>query len=279
MEKIHVNIHDKNFIHSISEDGFDTASAGLEPTKLQWVRGLYKWDGVTVFTDYYLTDPVVDLVESKHKVAWLVEPKSIHPWAYDNILSVEDKFDKIYTHDADLLNRGDKYVRSIVGSCRVPKQDRKIYDKSKNISIIASHKRDTEGHQFRHAIIKACPELDAWGSGYKRFDSKLDPLKDYMFSIAVMNSRVDNYFTEILTDCIACGTVPIFWGTPNIGDFFNTDGIIEFANFDDFAKVKLSRDVYCDMLPAVKENFNRLSNYLSTDDYIADLIMKDFYEH
>ena len=76
MEKIHVNIHDKNFIHSINEDGFDTASAGLEPTKLQWVRGLYKWEGVTVFTDYYLTDPVVDLVESKHKVAWLVEPKS-----------------------------------------------------------------------------------------------------------------------------------------------------------------------------------------------------------
>ena len=277
MGKIHVNLFDKNFAHSIQEDGFDTASAGLEPTKIQWVRDLHNWAGVTVFTDYYISEDIVDIVESKHKVAWLVEPKSIHPWAYENIIKVEHKFDKIFTHDADLLKRGSKYVRSIVGSIRVPLDDQKVYDKTKNVSIIASHKKETEGHKFRHQIVNACPELDAWGSGYKRFESKLDPLKDYMFSVAIMNSRVENYFTEILTDCIACGTVPIFWGTPNIGDFFNIDGIIEFANFDEFSKIKLSKQLYQDMLPAIRENFAILSEYRSTDDMIGDLINKEYY--
>ena len=278
MDKLHVNLFDKNFSHSYKEDGFDTVSAGLQPTKLEWIRDLHNWEGVTVFTDHYIAENIVDVVNSKYKVAWLVEPKSIHPCMYEKVIDVEHKFDKIFTHDTTLLKRGSKYTRSIVGSVRVPIDEQKIYNKTKNISIIASHKNETEGHKFRHQIVKACPELDAWGSGYKQFDSKLDPLRDYMFSVAIMNSRVENYFTEILTDCIACGTVPIFWGTPNIKDFFNIDGIIEFANFDEFTKIKLTKQLYKDMLPAIRENFATLSEYRSTDDMVADLIIKEFYE-
>ena len=50
------------------------------------------------------------------------------------------------------------------------------------------------------------------------------------------------------------------------------------ANYDEFAKLKLSKQLYNDMLPAVQDNFNRLPNYISTDDYIAELINKNFYE-
>ena len=97
-----------------------------------------------------------------------------------------------------------------------------------------------------------------------------------MFSVAVMNSRVDNYFTEVLTDCFAVGTVPIFWGTPNIDEFFNADGIIQFANIEEFSKVKLSEEEYNNMLPAVQDNFERVQNYKSTDDIIAQTLIDHF---
>ena len=273
---IQVNLFDKNFAHSISEDGFDTASAGRKPEKIEWVRNNFKWDGATVFTDHYMLTGAVDEVDTTYKVAWLVEPRVVHPWTYDGIVGVENKFELILTHDAELLKRGPKYTRSLVASLRVNDDDQQVYPKTKNISIIASDKKHTDGHMLRHHIIEICPELDAWGSGYKRFDSKLDPLKDYMFTVAIMNSRVENYFTEVLTDCFAVGTVPIFWGTPNVHEFFNKDGILPFSTVDEFRAINLSKQLYKDMRSAIADNFIRVQDYRSTDDLIAKLLMDKF---
>ena len=135
---IHVNLFDKNFSHSINEDGFDTASAGRRPAKIQWVRNNFTWEGVTVFTDHFMGTPTVDEVETTYKVAWLVEPKAVHHWTYESISHIEDKFDLILTHDAELLKRGPKYKRSLVASLRVDDNDQQVYTKTKNVSIIAS---------------------------------------------------------------------------------------------------------------------------------------------
>ncbi|MFV3129920.1 glycosyltransferase family 10 domain-containing protein [Niveispirillum sp. KHB5.9] len=56
-------------------------------------------------------------------------------------------------------------------------------------------------------------------------DSK-NILFESMFHIAVENAFDRNYFTEKLLDCLATYTVPIYMGCPNIGDFFDTDGMI-----------------------------------------------------
>ena len=45
----------------------------------------------------------------------------------------------------------------------------------------------------------------------------------------------DYYFTEKLLDCFLSGTIPIYWGCPSIGDFFNTKGMIIF---DDLLELK-----------------------------------------
>jgi len=49
---------------------------------------------------------------------------------------------------------------------------------------------------------------------------------DTMFHVAVENVRQANYFTEKLIDCFLTRTVPVYWGCPNIGDFFDLAGII-----------------------------------------------------
>ena len=53
--------------------------------------------------------------------------------------------------------------------------------------------------------------------------SKWDGLEKYKYSIAIENSYKKNYFTEKFTDCILAKTIPIYYGCPNISDFFPKD--------------------------------------------------------
>ena len=50
-----------------------------------------------------------------------------------------------------------------------------------------------------------------------------------MFSIAIENASYETYFTEKLLDCFATGTIPVYYGAPDIGDYFNKDGIIDLS--------------------------------------------------
>ena len=49
---------------------------------------------------------------------------------------------------------------------------------------------------------------------------KEDGLKSYKYSIIIENSSEVNYFTEKLIDACLLETVPIYWGAPNISEYF-----------------------------------------------------------
>ncbi len=233
---INVNLFDSEFIHTEKLLGYITCSDRLKPTKINWINGQHKFDGITIFTENYINSDLVDSVQSNIKILWLLEPRVIHPNPYIDILKLEHKFDYILTYDTELLSRGEKYLKYVVGQSRVPLTDSMIYDKNKLVSMIASNKRISVGHRFRHDIANALAidkHIDLWGSAYKPFSSKLEPLKDYHFSVSVMNSKVDNFFTEVLIDNFMVGTIPIFWGCPNIGDYFDINGIITFDTIDE----------------------------------------------
>jgi hypothetical protein len=53
--------------------------------------------------------------------------------------------------------------------------------------------------------------------------NKLDGLLDYKYSIAIENCKKNNYISEKFTDCILAGTIPIYYGADNIGDYFPKD--------------------------------------------------------
>jgi hypothetical protein len=244
-----------------------------------------EFDGITLFTDDFIFDPVVDQVKSRLKIAWLFEPRCFSNY-YDRILEVENKFDHILTYDAELLKRSPKYLKYIVGQSRVEDKHAKIYPKTKGVSMIASHKTTSEGHRFRHEIIRELHpkyNFDVWGSGYRPFEDKLEPLKDYQYSICVMNSSSDNFFTEVLLDCFRVGTIPIFWGCPNINEYFTSNGMIEFENIKELdnvlSKIKYVKEKYShydidDIDYFLKDNFEKVKQYIHTDDYIATILEK-----
>lgn len=49
-----------------------------------------------------------------------------------------------------------------------------------------------------------------------------------MFHLVVENVSQRDYFTEKLLDCLLTLTLPIYWGCPNLGEYFDLQGIIHF---------------------------------------------------
>jgi hypothetical protein len=235
---------------------------------------------ITVFTDKDLHSPLIDKIKSKYKVAFLHECRQIHPFAYSWILSVEDKFDFIVTHDEKLLARGEKYLKISTGSSWISDNKAKVYDKTKLLSHIASNKSWAPGHKLRHIITKAIDgkyDVDFWGSAFNEFDKqdKYLCLKDYCFSITIMNAKNNNYFTETLVDAFRCGTIPIFWGCENIHEYFNRKGILQFNTPQEFRHImdKLTKEQYYEMLPYVRENFEIAKQHTQLDDLVFDAII------
>jgi hypothetical protein len=60
-------------------------------------------------------------------------------------------------------------------------------------------------------------------------DNKLNLFKS-KFSIIIENSQEISYFSEKLIDCLLTKTIPIYWGCPNICDYFDCNGFILFSN-------------------------------------------------
>jgi hypothetical protein len=54
----------------------------------------------------------------------------------------------------------------------------------------------------------------------------LEFMNDYKFMICFENKSQPNYFTEKLINAYCGGTIPIYWGCPNIDDYVNMDAIL-----------------------------------------------------
>lgn len=275
MQKIEVQLYDGIFEHTLPHVGYYTASYYTEPQKIKWVKNNPPHK-LAVFTETHFD--IASSIDSEIKIAWLVESAGIHPWAIEKIKELEGNFDYIFTNNKELASRSDKYHQVYVGSTWAPAEDiDRDFVKSKLVSIIASNKTMTSGHMLRHDIIKNISGVDLWGSGYKYFKTKKEPLAEYMYSIAIMNAKYDYYFTEILIDCFIYKTVPIFYGCSNIGDIFDLRGMYVFDNIEELRSIldKINVEDYNSKLEYVNKNYEiAKNNFMITDDIIADKIQE-----
>ena len=272
---ITVNLFDNNFIHTKDLIGTITSTYLYPPNDIRWLDKLPEYDGITIFTDHYILDDVVDKVKSNLKIAWLLEPPVLSSGIYNSISTIEHKFDYILTFDSELLQRGPKYIKYIMGQSRITDDITALYEKNKKVSIISSGKSMSHGHRFRGKIVNALHSkhnFDLWGYAFRSFQEKTEPLKDYEFSISVQNCKIDNYFTEILLDCFRLGTIPIFWGCPNIGDYFDIRGMELFDTIEELDDILSNLKPYEEYLEYAKTNFMECKRYIHTDDYIANIL-------
>jgi hypothetical protein len=198
---------------------------------------------------------------------------AIIPQIYANAPQVLDNFDCIFTHSKELLDLDPRFKFAPVGTHWI--KEPAVMEKSKDVSMIASNKIMCLGHAIRHGWIQRLHDkVDFFGRGFKEISEKEQGLNDYRFSVAIENCSVPNYFTEKIGDCFATGTIPIYIGCSNIGQFFNTDGIIRLDHELDFSS--LTEELYMSKLDAVKDNFERIQKFEIPEDWIYETYKEAF---
>jgi hypothetical protein len=226
------------------------------------------------------------------KIASILETPSVYNFCKQNNPSIFDPFEWIKTNHQhftfvmspfkflkDVVGE-EKYLYVPVGGSRIKLEDFGMYEKERMLSIVASHKTWTEGHKLRHEIVKRYPgKIDVYGSGYNNtineFNGKMGKiisLAPYYFTLAVMNSTFDDYFTEVITDAFAVGTVPLWWGSDKIGTYFNPSGIIQFKTLDELDRIipTLTPELYTSKREAIVENIDLAKKYVTHFDWIYD---------
>jgi len=268
MKKDNLYIYDNQFSHAPSSSWYN------EPQKFVWVRGNYEQTNDIVTTNL----EIVNHIKDKRLYGWIIEPPEITNHTYDFAIKNYTLFEKIFTYDKKLLELSDKFEILPIGGCWISEEDRKIYDKDEHkiICTITSNKKITKAHKYRHEVIQNVSGIDVYGSGYKHIENKIDVLKDYMFCIVMENQIMDYLFTEKLLDCLVTGTIPIYYGCPSIGDFFDTDGFLFFETIEELQNLipKLNKDVYLSKIKNIENNFNLSKKYLVADDIIYEKIKK-----
>jgi len=102
--------------------------------------------------------------------------------------------------------------------------------------------------------------------------NKISVFTDSQFSLVIENSRQENYFTEKLCDCVITKTIPVYWGCPNIGEYFDTTGwiILEDESVEHLAKKinALTPEYYINHIKTVEKNFKRVKEYIDMNENV-----------
>ena len=218
------------------------------------------------------------------KFIWLLESREIigeqYKWIEDNYDFVASRVDGIFTSDQRLTHEvgPDGKFLYCLSNAAPWVMDREVYNKTKLVSMIASNKGYTEGHKRRLRVVEKYVEkfgqddLFGWGLGQELpLKEKSRGLRDYMFSFACENANYPTYFTEKLTDCFACGTIPVYYGTAGVAQYFNHDGIIFLDQNSPWYNIpwdKLTPEYYESKRAAIQENFEIAQCMRVSEDYL-----------
>ena len=274
-----INLIDESFRHLANSSGRYSMVHGKKPRYISWTRDRMKYDGVTIFTDVHLNPDSISRVESKKKIGWFIENRAVVPSAYLTIESYIGKLDYIFTNDSMLLLKYPEKAKFVpFGGSWVKKENIGIKSKNKLISMIYSNKNQFKGHKLRHEIAEELAgKVDLFGTGASSpIEFKEQALSDYMYTIVVENVSAENYFTEKIVDPILLGTVPLYWGCPNIENFFMKDAIIKFKTIEELRKLveTLNEETYNSAKSGIGVNYDLGLQYEVTEDWLYENILK-----
>jgi hypothetical protein len=135
--------------------------------------------------------------------------------------------------------------------------------KTKELSIIVSGKTSTPGHEQRVRFVNKLKEtfgdrIDIFGRGFHEIEDKFDGIANYKYTIVLENNSYRDYWTEKLGDAFLCSSYPIYYGCPNIYDYFPKGSLAVI-------------DIY-----NIEESFNHIKSIIASREYekSLDLIKK-----
>ena len=152
--------------------------------------------------------------------------------------------------------------------------------KQKEISCIVSAKH-AHRFSFVQKMMKENNLVDLFGRGHEKYfkgnkhykgsleydgNCKFLGLAPYGYTIVLENSQEKNYWTEKIADAFLSWCIPIYWGCPNINDYFDKKSynLIDINDPDPLATIKkiISKPINKDVIASLKNNRNKI-----LDDY------------
>jgi len=219
---------------------------------------------------------------SLYLVAIACEPEAI---AHGRELFIKNhtKYDLLLTHDEEILKQCPNARLCVFGSCWISPSVYENIDVSRKkpqISCLTGSKEVTPAHTYRKILYAnqlRIPLPIKWYRSSKGqplpahqhnpivYDDKSVLFLDYQFSVAIENSRQTHYFTEKLLDCLVTKTIPIYYGCPNIAEYFDTRGwiILETTDIDEFVyKIYNFLPKYEDCTKTIEHNYKEAMKYI-----------------
>lgn len=214
--------------------------------------------------------PVTMIPINTKRFVFLLEPPEIQNLTNAAMKSInEDKVDHLFTHNQELLDFTPKSSVFPLASTWI--QNYEFPEKEFSVSALVGGKLLAPGHHLRQKVwfkensITTPRRFFLSGNygGIENYNNnqilgdKKNPLFDSQFHICIENANRQNWFTEKLVDCMVTKTVPIYWGCPNIEDWFDTRGMIHVNNFNEIVEAcnSLDENTYNEMLPYIEENY------------------------
>jgi hypothetical protein len=286
-------------IYNADYFGFDPIDLDF-PCEIHFTR--FGNTDIAVHNKYNKLEPVYETINFTNNSSFKVfvcsnEPStSTNRETNVNIITNSNQYDLILTSEEEIINNCDNAVFFPYGGTWLNKKKENhldslgVFDESQipilnkeyNVSFLTTSHLGKPGYNLRCMIWNQRNKIELNTKFYSstRYptnninfsntlhdgllpnDDKIN-LFNSMFSIAVESSYEKNYFTEKLIDCLLTKTVPIYWGCPNIGDFFDDRGIIMFETYEEFLiKINsINEKTYNEMKPYIDANYEKAKEY------------------
>ena len=251
-----------------------------------WLKSNFEYHRpIEILVDKFINTPV-----SKNNIRIVIIQEPRKQGIIDAVKNKKnyDCYTYVFTYHQEILDNNDKAIHFLCA----PTWIKGFNDFSKEFgvsTVVGGKDRDVmDGYSVRHALWQRQSDIlipkDFYLSSaykYKKGDYKNSLVlpekmtsKSIMFGreyhIAIENTNLRNAFSEKIVDCFRTKTIPIHYGTPNIGEFFNLVGIIVVNSVDDIIDVcnGLKPDMYKEKLSAVEDNYTRSEGYLSATEIL-----------
>ena len=251
-----------------------------KPSDKLHVRDLGKNDHIVIFP--YSKTVLTANAQVTCKVSLIIfEPRAIHARYYNIIPILKYFYDKIMVRDPKLASKYNNVHSLALSELYIKTDNLRLPDflQRSGISLIASMKNDLEGHKLRHKLISFDNSnthqlLTPLGRAYKEFDDMVTAFAPFRYSVVIENCSEPHYFTEKITNCLACKTIPIYWGHESVKQYFDTSNWLFFNDLEDgYEKIKFaSSGEHVVSHDKVHENYVQAKSYKNLFERIAEKI-------
>ena len=168
--------------------------------------------------------------------------------------------------------------------------DMRPVKKLNKISIILSDKDISKGHKKRIEFINKIitlpisKHIDVFGHGFNAIPDKWDAIAPYKYHLVLENSVQKDYWSEKLADAFLGFSFPIYYGCPNIYDYFskNSLSVIDIDRVDEAVNVLqgiIEDNVYDNNMYAIDISRNQVLNQYNIFNLMSEMAIKKSLRH